>query len=701
MDPEHEMQEMETNLENMFDHVIEMSNTDMPRDFLAGLSKYFFRDEGEKLSTFQKMQMEACLLLEHRRPHWRKRKTNASSQFLSIFYLLEKEVTESDDEVSKSLFVEAFHSRDSYTEAVMNEFDETDKLEKKMATGHNIKFPGFIFDGDDTNVDESETDVEMSNNFDFDKCVLEVGTIVENLEHVEQSKYVKLFEKEGEQSIGIHITRIKALARRKSDVLTPIPANIKMYPRQVKAATKTFTKMTSSTNVGAANTGAGYCMLINLKDLNSESRSRILNVLGKEDVFPVQNQSEREDDGVSSDEGDLLASQDYPNFYQSQTSDTLLHCTLCEFMSRSKHDFQQHEATHPSCRTCIKQCLSEATLRIHMTEKHPVLKVKCNLCAKEFIESELPDHLKEHERFSNFRKGLESTQKPGKSKPKEKPVAVASKKKSLNCYLLYVDEHRNRIKSENPGLSPVAVTKLLGQMWQTLSVSEKNEYKEKAKALQEIKESVKCPKCENTFENQTLVISHMVSAHLTENEDTAATAALHAPESGAPVRAAPERAAPDQTTLVTCNQCGKLFFSREGLEAHKRNDHGVQAEEEDNAAQCSGVCGGACNGLCTMDVDSVRDEELQGEGVHDEGLPDEGGEIVWAKITSMFWPAKILRKLGELTEIVLYDEEGTKKILQNTKLKPFEPLQKVSSNRSKYWKKAYELATLDFNKLSS
>ena len=37
---------------------------------------------------------------------------------------------------------------------------------------------------------------------------------------------------------------------------------------------------------------------------------------------------------------------------------------------------------------------------------------------------------------------------------------------------------------------------------------------------------MKCPSCDNTFQNQTLVIGHMVSAHLTENEDTTATAAV-------------------------------------------------------------------------------------------------------------------------------------------------------------------------------
>ena len=63
----------------------------------------------------------------------------------------------------------------------------------------------------------------------------------------------------------------------------------------------------------------------------------------------------------------------------------------------------------------------------------------------------------------------------------------------------------------------------------------------------------------------------------------------------------------------------------------------------------------------------------------------------------MFWPAKIVKKMGELTEIKLFDEERTKKTVENTKLKPFEKLKKVSANRSKYWKTAYELALLEFN----
>jgi aromatic ring-opening dioxygenase LigB subunit len=47
-----------------------------------------------------------------------------------MFYLLEKEVIESNYEVAKKLFVEIYNSKEAYIEFVMIEFNETDKLEK-------------------------------------------------------------------------------------------------------------------------------------------------------------------------------------------------------------------------------------------------------------------------------------------------------------------------------------------------------------------------------------------------------------------------------------------------------------------------------------------------------------------------------------------------------------------------------------------
>ena len=53
MDPEYEDEEMETNMESMFEHVNNMSNTDMPRDYLASMSRHFLREDGKKFTAFQ------------------------------------------------------------------------------------------------------------------------------------------------------------------------------------------------------------------------------------------------------------------------------------------------------------------------------------------------------------------------------------------------------------------------------------------------------------------------------------------------------------------------------------------------------------------------------------------------------------------------------------------------------------------------
>ena len=52
----------------------------------------------------------------------------------------------------------------------------------------------------------------------------------------------------------------------------------------------------------------------------------------------------------------------------------------------------------------------------------------------------------------------------------------------------------------------------------------------------------------------------------------------------------------------------------------------------------------------------------------------------------MFWPAKLLPKVDEdLSEIELFDEPKTNKIVEHVKVKPFNRLEK----RSKYWREAY------------
>ena len=282
-----------------------------------------------------------------------------------------------------------------------------------MASGLNIVFPGFVYDGDESDI--SETD-NQEKDFDFNKCITEISELIHDLSEIDKSKNVKLFDKQGVKSVGFHISKIRTFAQKQSKHLSKIPSNVKTYPKQVKCATKTFTKMSAISNVGASNTGAGYCMLIDIRELNSEAKSKILNVLGKTDDQDETENVLLQPATEEVEEAELLPSQDFPNCFQSQTLDTLLHCNICQFMTHSKPEFEHHESTHPACGFCQKRYLSAECLDLHVNEKHSGSKVTCNLCSKDIIESELEEHLVEHDRFSNFRKGLETGKRATKTK---------------------------------------------------------------------------------------------------------------------------------------------------------------------------------------------------------------------------------------------------------------------------------------------
>ena len=666
MDPTYEAEEMETNMETMFEHVNEMWNTDMPRDYLASMSRHFFLEEGEKYTTFQKFQTEACLLLEQRRPNWRKRKTKSASQFITSFYMIEKDVLESEDNVLKSLFVEAFNSREAYIENVMEEFDETDRIEEMMSSGTAIKIPGYVYDDGDDNDDEPAR--EDRDEFDFNKSVMEIAEILDGLDHVEQSKYVKIFEKDGESRVGIFNSRMKALAKTKSMALSQFPS-AKNYPRHVKSGTQAFTKLTASSSVGQGNTAAGYCMLINIQHLKVEARQKLLEVLGKEDLEAAEDVHDN-----TCNDGDLLPSQDFPNHFQSQTSETLLHCTLCEYLSRSKPDFEAHVKTHPNCNFCKKKFVTIIVLEEHIRDKHTPKETTCNVCGKKVAETELAKHVREHEIFSSFKKALD---KPGKKVMNRKDnnskgEGSKTKPKSKNCYTVFIEENRPVLKQNYPTMTPNDITKKLSELWKNLSEEEKTSYKIKATEYNNSdKEATKhcaCPKCDKVFETSDELVRHLVETHV-ESPVVEASTVL----TGNVL----------QHTINQCRKCGNVFYGEARLKQHMLKDHPeqenviIETNNDDNVAA------------------DEQQEDIDGEGNTGE---QEQVELVMVKIVNLYWPAKIIKKIdGEITEIEVFDELKTRKTVEHIKLKAFEKLKKVPAKRSKAWKEAYEKAIMELD----
>ena len=97
-----------------------------------------------------------------------------------------------------------------------------------------------------------------------------------------------------------------------------------------------------------------------------------------------------------------------------------------------------------------------------------------------------------------------------------------------------------------------------------------------------------------------------------------------------------------------------------------------------------------------MMEDSAYDDHEVANDAHvemmeDDEIDDDRSSLVWVKLASTYWPARLIRSVdGELSEIELFD--GTKKTMEHIKLKPFEKLAKIPTKRSKIWKNMYALA---------
>ena len=342
-DPSYEDEDMGDNIEQNFEHCNQMANVHMPRDFLAKLTQYFIRSEGQDMSFFQEAQREGSEIMSHSRPHWRKRKAKSASLFLSIFFLVEKEVSESNDAVCKELFVEIFSSRDNYINSVMKALDRIDEVEASMVEGQTLSIPNWTFgDADfDEEVDEVNPAVarqDLVNEANVDSLVMDTFDVIDGLNDIERSKYVKVFDKDA-LTLAIQHTKVKTLAKQTGKQIPNFLAQSKNYPSYVNLKTEAFTKLTATINRGASNTSAGFCTSIMINKLNVDTRKRI------QEMFAISDDALLMEVDADEQEVDPLASQDYPMFSQSQSTDTLKVCELCNFKTRSKMDLQEHSWT--------------------------------------------------------------------------------------------------------------------------------------------------------------------------------------------------------------------------------------------------------------------------------------------------------------------------------------------------------------------
>ena len=542
-DPTYEEEDVGENCDQNFDHCNEMNNILMPRDFLASLVRYFIREENGEYSFFQEAQREACEIIALKRPNWGKRKTKSAALFLSIFFLIEKEVAECGESFIKELFVEIFLSRDDYIDMFNSAMDRIDEVEAAMREGSPMNLPAWI-DERNTETEDEHATASRDMTDGVDEIVQDTLRIMAGLNDVDKSKYVKVFTN-NEATLAIQHTKVKSLAKEIGATVPKFKAQKKNYPSFVKLKTETFTKMTASSSKGSANTGPGFCTAILIAKLSDVSKAAITDVLGYLEV-------EVEDTEIheQTEELDPTASKDYPEFSQTQSTETLKVCEVCSFTTRSKMEFNKHVTEHPKCAVCKQTFLNMLSLNTHM-EIH--ITEECPNCGLHIAKVSMRDHVASHEVTSSYKKNLAS--KPKKRKAQEPEDNSQPKQPRLNSFHVYCRAFRENMKQQFPQLDMLGINQKLRDNWHKLTPAEKEAFK---------------PVTEAVAVDVIPSVPPVIVPPPTQ-DNIVPTVPVPQPEGG-------------QMTIAKCTICGRMFLGETALNKHKADVHPTieLAESVDN-----------------------------------------------------------------------------------------------------------------------
>ena len=252
--------------------------------------------------------------------------------------------------------MDAFNSRDSYIEVLMNALDRVDEVEASMSEGSKMTIPSWTYDDNIDDETEETTQAPINNSEVIDKLVMDTLEVVKELDEVDKTKYVKVFHA-NETTLAIQHTKVKVLAKERGVPTPKFLSQKKDYPSFVTLKTETFTKMTSSCSRGSSNTGPGFCTSILMSKLSAETKKMLSESLGlsNTELLLESQDVEEEEEDINFDPA---ASQDYPEYSQTQSTDTLKVCELCNFKTRSKLSFTRHVQEHPKCQVCKVQVSS-------------------------------------------------------------------------------------------------------------------------------------------------------------------------------------------------------------------------------------------------------------------------------------------------------------------------------------------------------
>ena len=330
-------------------------------------------------------------------------------------------------------------------------------------------------------------------------------------------------------------------------------------------------------------------MQVALRVLSPEVVKKVISTLNikESEVF----EEEVEDENEATEENQLK-SQDFPTFSQSQGSDTVRVCKMCQYQTQSSEELEMHMESHPTCAECGKRFMTLVNLKKHQEEHE---KFQCTICGNEVLSREKADHIQMHVRQDLFKKTLDN----GKTLKKPKTKGDV---KTTTGYNVFVKTNHSKTKEQNPGLSGDQIRKLVAAEWKSLGVVGQQVYKDMARngevEVQDVQVTERVQESQATRQESQ-------GRRNQENRGRQENQARRNQENQLN-RMTPGQ---DQGRIHACNLCGALYSGRVELENHMLMSHSTAGPSpQSQAAVAASVLAVVDAADVDVDVDVANTE---------------------------------------------------------------------------------------------
>ena len=148
-----------------------------------------------------------------------------------------------------------------------------------------------------------------------------------------------------------------------------------------------------------------------------------------------------------------------------------------------------------------------------------------------------------------------------------------------------------------------------------------------------------------------------------------------------------------QSTLLSCQHCGKIYYSKHDLTKHIEENHSPQSDAEEVMASDTN------HETILFESNSEEgitlEENVEHANMEDGEILEEGELLYYVKHENIFWPAvghasKLSPK--EVMKLSLLNRSSTTVVIPCSQVKEFTPYTRVPAKRTHEWRDAYAKA---------